>query len=60
MALIVENELQLKEFITLLEVNNIGFCAFYEPDLNNELTAVATEVIYNGQRKLFKKYRCFK
>jgi hypothetical protein len=39
----VENEDSLKELICKLEKNQINFSVFREPDLNNEITAIAIE-----------------
>lgn len=51
----VKNEEELISFSQELLSKNIRFKSFYEADLNNELTAIATEPVLQENRKHFKK-----
>lgn len=42
-CLSANNESDLIKYISKAKERNIKFCAFYEPDINNQLTAVAFE-----------------
>lgn len=55
--LVVKSEFKLKKVIQELIDNNIDFCLFREPTMNNEITAVATEPIYGSKREIFKRYQ---
>lgn len=52
------NELEL--FMLKLEREGIKYCSFYEPDIGNVLTSIATEPVYGTQRKVFKKLKMLK
>ena len=49
---------QLQNALARIQSSGISVCPFYESDLNDELTAFATEPIFENQRHLFKKYNC--
>ena len=50
----VKNELHLAKIINKLEGTDIKFKTFREPDLNNSITALATEPIRGDKRKFFE------
>ena len=45
----------LEKELSRLRENNISHKPFYEPDLDNRLTAIATEPISGDSRKHFRK-----
>jgi hypothetical protein len=47
---------RLLQCLARLEAAGIRHRAFYEPDLNHQLTAVATEPVAGSQRELFRRY----
>ena len=47
------NESSINEFKSKLEKAEINYREFAEPDLNNSLTALATEAISGEKRKIF-------
>lgn len=51
----VKNENELIAFKQKLIEKNVKFKEFYEPDLNNSLTAIATEATDSIQRKVFSQ-----
>lgn len=52
-----KNEDKLEQNIRFLKENNINFVSFREPDIGFQLTAVATEPIYNEKRNLFRRFQ---
>ena len=56
----IRNEEGLHRAIAHLERNGVRFRTFIEPDRGNEMTAVATEPIFEDKRKIFKKFQCLK
>jgi len=56
----VKSEKKLYQQIKYLKSIGISYRAFYEPDIGNECTAVASEPIKNNQRHLFSKYMLWK
>jgi len=50
----------LQKEIDKLNINNIQYNTFIEPDLDNSLTAIATEPIMGDGRKLFNKLQLVK
>ena len=56
----VKNAQKLLGFSRKLEEAGIKYRAFYEPDIDNEITAIATEPISGEQRSLFDKAQCLK
>lgn len=58
--LAARSELRLKNIQTYLSEQQIQFVPFCEPDLDNQLTALATEPIYSEKRHLFQKYHLVK
>ena len=46
--------------VIALRLNRLGiaFRSFHEPDLNDQLTAIATEPIPGDQRRHFRRYQC--
>ncbi len=53
----VENENALKNTIQRLVKNNIPFSYFVEPDLNNEITAIATFPLRGEKRDVMSRYQ---
>jgi hypothetical protein len=43
-----------------LDSCGIKYKEFREPDRNNELTAIATELLYDDNRKYMKKFQLLK
>lgn len=54
--LAVEGPWQLNLDQQYLAANGIRFSVFHEADMNNEATALATEPVYDNQRKVFRRY----
>lgn len=54
--LVVKSEEKLKKVMQELIDNDINFSLFRESDMNNEITSIATEVIYGNKRELLKRY----
>jgi hypothetical protein len=46
--------------IDYLKSHNIKFKEFREPDRNNELTAIATELLFDEKRIHMKKFQLLK
>ena len=55
-----KDEDSLRNAAQNLEQLGIRFTAWYEPDLDNQLTAIATECIYGEQRKHFNHFQLLK
>jgi len=55
-----KSELALTKIASSLKIENIRFREFREPDIGNQLTAIATEPIYGEYRKFFKKFQLLK
>lgn len=56
----VKNEANLISGALHLNSYGIRFYAWYEPDRNNELTALATAPISGNQRRYLRKFQCLK
>jgi len=56
----VKDESRLHKATQKLLSNNISFASFYESDLDNQLTAIATEPICGEIRKVFKNFQLLK
>jgi hypothetical protein len=54
----IPDERRLFQCLERLRRCGIAHRAFYEPDRDNELTAIGTEPIFGERRRLFKGYRC--
>jgi len=54
---IVKSEQKLKSIAAKLDVK---FRAFFEPDIGNQMTAIATAPISGEQRNFFKKFQLMK
>jgi hypothetical protein len=52
-----KNENRLHRVRKHLIDNGIQHVHFYEPDLGDELTALATEPIFSDRRDIFRKYQ---
>lgn len=52
----VKDEKKLKKVILELIDYGINFTIFREPDINNRITCVATEPLFNNKRDLLKRY----
>lgn len=59
-VLSVNNEKSFDKVIQKLNAFGIRYRAFVEPDRNNETTAIATEIVYDETRQVFKNYQCLK
>ena len=56
-VLAAKNEHSLHRVRKYLVDQNVRHVHFYEPDMDNELTALSTEPIYGDRRGIFKKYQ---
>ena len=56
----VKNAQKLIGLSYKLDQAGIRYRAFFEPDLNNEITALATEPIAGCDKQLFKNIQCLK
>lgn len=56
----VNNESALKREASKLQALGVRFAKFHEADCNNELTAVATELISGDRRRYFRRYKLLK
>lgn len=56
----VKNEKKLHQVRQFLIENSIQHAHFYERDLDDELTALATEPICGDRRRLFRKFQLLK
>jgi len=56
----VKDEAKLHSVIEELVLHKVGHAPFREPDMGNQITAVATSPIYEESRKLFRKYKLLK
>lgn len=52
----IQDEEALKREAIRFEAYNIKFVPFYEPDLNNQLTAIATAPIAGDDRRVCRRY----
>jgi len=55
-----KNEQDLLRISAELEMNDIHFTMFHEPDYETGYTAIAAGPIYDAERKLFKKFKMYK
>lgn len=55
----IDNEIKLTNIYNKIK-DQVKCFAFYEPDIGNQLTAFATEIVAGEQRNLFKKYQLLK
>ena len=53
----VRDERTLRQARDRLERHGIRFCSFIEPDLGHQLTALATEPVFDGTRRLFRRFQ---
>lgn len=59
-VLAVNNESELLDRIEYLKANKVDFCLFREEDIEFQATALATQPVYNEQRKLFRNFKLLK
>jgi len=53
----VHDEPALWRFLHRLQQHEVRFLPFFEPDRGNELTALATEPVFDDTRRLFRNLR---
>lgn len=56
----VRDETRLGEAAQAMTRQGIAFCAFREPDRDNELTALATAPLQGEARRFFRRYQLLK
>lgn len=56
----IKSELKLQGIRKTLMDNGIRHVHFHEPDIGDQLTAIATEPIHGERRKFFRKYQLIK
>jgi hypothetical protein len=56
----VPNEHALYKAMRTLDTHGVRYRPFYEPDQDNQLTSIATEVVFGERRSIFRKYQCLK
>lgn len=54
----IRNEEHLQKALNRLQKEGVTCRPFIEPDRGNELTAFATEPIFEDRRPLFRRYNC--
>lgn len=59
-VLATKNEKTLYKSAQKLDQLGIRYRIFIEPDIGNEATALATEVVRGDNRRIFKNYQCIK
>jgi hypothetical protein len=52
----IDNQSKLNQAISKIKEADIRYQPFYEADIDNELTAIATEPVYGEKRGIFKRY----
>jgi hypothetical protein len=50
----VRDEVRLGQCLDRLRAAGVRFCAFFEPDLGDQLTAAAAEPVRGQQRQVFR------
>ncbi|HEV3118357.1 MAG TPA: hypothetical protein VGY58_15010 [Gemmataceae bacterium] len=53
----IRDEPRLFRCIERLEKAGVRYRAFFEPDLGDQLTAVATEPVHGSKRSMFRNYQ---
>ncbi len=56
----VRNETKLRNALEFIRGHGVKCADFREPDLDNELTAIATEPVYQDKRHIFRKFQIMK
>ena len=56
----VDSELKLRNLLRRLERHKIAFRAFWEPDIDGQLTALATQSLRGDQRLPLRRYQCLR
>jgi hypothetical protein len=56
----VEDEFELDDVAIRLSAQNIDFRDFVEPDIGNQRTAIATQLVSGDSRRLFRRYKLLK
>ena len=56
----VENEKELVRAMRYLDDRSIRFRTFIDPDLDHEITSLASEPLFGLERKTFKEYKLLK
>lgn len=54
---VVKSEIKLQATMKELSSQRIKFSAFYEPDIGNQLTAIASEPLCGADRNAFKRFQ---
>jgi hypothetical protein len=54
----IKNEQELDKALKQIHQNGILVVPFFESDRNGEMTAFATQPIFENQRHLFRRYNC--
>lgn len=56
----VKDEAALKKAYRKIQEQDIRCCAFYEADIDDQMTALATEPVYDTARLHFRNYQLLK
>ena len=59
-VLTVKDETELNDTFNWLKESGVPCCGYYEPDMGQALTAVATAPLKQTERKRFRKFRLMK
>ena len=51
-----KNQNKIKKCMSHLEEQGVAYCEFVEPDMQNEITAIATEPLSGDKRKFLSKF----
>lgn len=54
---VVKSEQKLKKVAEEISKQNIKFSSFFEPDIGNQMTAIATEALPETKRYIFKRFQ---
>jgi hypothetical protein len=56
----IDHEAKLRRTLAKIQNQGVTCVPFYEADRDNEMTAFATEPIFEDRRHIFRRFNCYK